>query len=146
MNSDRDTRGDILSLRSEIKDLELVPAWLDHLAVLYEIPSKTQFAMNLCLEEVLSNIIRHGYKNQPGRPIVVKCSIDGSSLPSFIIEDEAPPFNPVDEEEIPIEEALNGTRPGGLGLRLVRSFAIKLDYERTVSGNRLRLGFATKRP
>lgn len=132
---------DRLTLRSELGDLRLVPAWIEYLAAQYAIPASVQYAMNLCLEEVVSNIIRHGYANKPGHPIVARYATaqDGSYL--IVIDDEAPAFDPVTSEETPVNEIPNGARAGGLGLRLVRSFANNLSYERTASGNRLSIGF-----
>ena len=135
------SNGDRLTLRSELGDLTLVPGWVEYLASQYAIPANVHYAMNLCLEEILSNIIRHGYGNKPGRPIVARYAgtQDGSYL--IVIDDEAPAFNPVTAAETPVGEILNGSRAGGLGLRLVRSFANSLSYERTVSGNGLSIGF-----
>lgn len=139
------SKGDRLTLRSELGDLRLVPAWIEYLASQYAIPANVQYAMNLCLEEVLSNIIRHGYAGKPGHPIVVQHAMaqDGSSL--IVIDDEAPAFNPVTAEETPLGEILDGTRSGGLGLSLMRSFANTLHYERKSSGNRLSIGFRAEK-
>ena len=131
-----------LELSSRMADLALVPPWIERLASEYDLPGNIQFAMNLCLEEVLSNIIRHGYANQPGRPIFVSFrAAPGSSV--LVIEDQAPLFDPLTAPERPVEETLDGTRLGGLGIRLVRSFAASLAYEPTGMGNRLRIAFST---
>ncbi len=134
---------ELLALRSQISDLGLVPPWIERLAAEHAIPSSTQFSMNLCLEEILSNIIRHGYANQPDRPILIRYSPlpDGCFL--LVIEDEAPQFDPIAVEELPVEATLEGERIGGLGLRLVRGFAKSVEYEPTPVGNRLRISFAS---
>jgi serine/threonine-protein kinase RsbW len=134
-----------LTLRSRIDDLALVPPWIEHLASEYGISAKVQFAMNLCLEEVLSNIIRHGYANQPDRSIVIRYAPDHDNSSLLVVEDEAPLFNPLEAKESPVEDTLDGSRVGGLGIRLLRSFATTLKYEPTPSGNRLTIGFSTAR-
>ena len=131
-----------LTLRSQIADLALVPPWIEHLASEYAISASTQFAMNLCLEEVLSNIIRHGYANKPDRPITVRFAEIDHKSSMLVIDDEAAPFNPIAADEIPFEETLEGNRIGGLGLRLLRNFATTINYESTPTGNRLSLGFS----
>ena len=142
IESASNTREERLTLSSRMADLALVPPWIERLAAEYSIPGDTQFAMNLCLEEVLSNIIRHGYANTPDRPIVIRYTRqDSSSL--LVVDDEAPPFNPLAAKEIPVEESLEGLRVGGLGLRLLRSFATSLSYEPMPAGNRLRMTFST---
>jgi anti-sigma regulatory factor (Ser/Thr protein kinase) len=147
MNVDRANRTgeEQLTLRSQISDLAMVPPWVEHLASHYGISEETQYAMNLCLEEVLSNIIRHGYSNNPDCRIIVRyqSSQDKSSL--LVVDDEAPLFNPLAADEMPVEDTLSGTRIGGLGIPLLRSFATRLEYEPTPAGNRLSMGFPAAR-
>jgi serine/threonine-protein kinase RsbW len=131
-----------LTLRSQMADLALVPPWIESLAADYGISDSTQFAMNLCLEDVLSNIIRHGYANSPDRTIVVRYLAEENNTSVLVVDDEAPPFNPLAAESHPVEETLDGTRLGGLGIRLLHSFAATLEYEPTPAGNRLIMGFA----
>ena len=133
-----------LILRSQMADLALVPPWIESLAAEYEISASTQFALNLCLEEVLINIIRHGYAGRADRPIVIRYIYIAHESKSsvWVVDDEAPPFDPLAAESLPVEETLDGTRLGGLGIRLLRSFAATLKYEATPLGNRLIIGFA----
>ena len=131
-----------LTLQSRMAELTLVPAWIERLAAEHGISESTQFAMNLCLEEILSNIIRHGYGSVPDKSIVVRYSQSSEHLSRIVVEDEAPHFDPLAAPENPIEETLEGTRIGGLGIRLVRNFASSLHYEATAIGNRLIIEFA----
>jgi hypothetical protein len=50
---------DRLVLRSGLCDITQLPGWIEGLASRYALPVNIQFAMNLCLEEALSNIIRY---------------------------------------------------------------------------------------
>ena len=131
-----------LGLGSNTADLSLVAPWIERLGSEHGVPASTQFAMNLCLEEVLSNIIRHGYGNKPGSSIVVRYSLTPDKSHLLVIDDEAPHFDPLTAEESPVEDTLNGIRVGGLGLRLVKSFATNLQYESKPIGNRLSISFA----
>ena len=131
-----------LTLRSQMAELSLVPQWIENLGSEHGISASTQFAMNLCLEEVLSNIIRHGYSGKPDRPILIRYVADANKSCLLIVDDEAPPFNPIAAEDPPVEQTLDGTRTGGLGIRLLRNFAASLKYEPTPAGNRLIIGFA----
>ena len=135
---------ELLTLGSRVSDLTLIPPWIERLGGEHAIPGSVQFAMNLCLEEVLSNVIRHGYLNQPNHPILVRYAVapDGSSL--LVVEDEAPMFNPLAAEETPVGEVLEGNRVGGMGIRLVRGFASGIEYEPTSAGNRLTMAFSAR--
>jgi len=135
--------GERLDLQGRISELSRVPPWIERLASHYAIPDSTQFAMNLCLEEVLSNIIRHGYSSDPGRSISIKFTSPSKDDFVFVVEDDAPPFNPVDSPELPAWDGLDDARIGGQGIRLLRRFADSLEYHPTTSGNRLSIGFAS---
>ena len=98
--------------------------------------------MNLCLEEVLSNIIRHGYSGKPDHSIAVRFTSPREDYFVFVVEDEAPPFNPVDVTGVAAAlSSLEEIRIGGQGIRLLRRFADALEYQATPTGNRLSIGF-----
>jgi serine/threonine-protein kinase RsbW len=132
---------DRLALQSRLSEIAQVPAWTEDLASRYAIPGEVQFAMDLCLEEILSNIIRHGYAGEQDRPVIVNFSKPRDGYFVIVVDDEAPYFNPLDAPELPMVSPGEQTRIGGQGIRLVRQFANVLDYESTSTGNRLRLGF-----
>jgi anti-sigma regulatory factor (Ser/Thr protein kinase) len=141
-----------LKLGSRLADLALVPGWVESLAAEHGLPSELGFAVNLCLEEALSNVIRHGYRGEPDHAIAIHCSIRrpaaGAGELAFAIEDQAPHFNPLEAEqaaEAPIPLTLDDVTPGGQGIRLLRKFAGSLAYEPLPDGNRLILGFSFPR-
>jgi len=135
------TSKDQLIVPSDLDKLTQVLPWVERMACAHAIPAHTQFAMNLCLEEILSNIIRYGYSNEPGHSITVRYSTISKDDFLLVIEDHAPPFNPLTEPLLPIEETLEGKREGGLGIRLFRSFAGNAKYESMPGGNRLSIRF-----
>lgn len=134
---------DRLELRSRLSDMAQLPVWLQGLASRHVIPEDMEFAMNLCLEEVLSNVIRHGYAGQEDRSVVVHYRRPRSGLHVFVVEDEAPHFNPLAAPDLPALSASGEIRVGGLGIRLLRQFANGLEYEPMPAGNRLTLTFST---
>ena len=133
-----------IELDSRLTDLGRIEPWIDAVASRFGVSEQTRFALHLCMEEILANVVLHGYRSEPGHPIrVAASSQDGSLLLS--VEDTAPPFElteripPLDGR--PVDD-LESLQPGGNGIRLVRHFASSIDYERTPGGNRLTLGFA----
>ena len=149
----------LLTLKSQLEDLTLVWPWVEALAARYSIPAETQFAIELCLEEALSNIIRHGYQGQANQTISIACTIarataaiengDPAEL-IFTVEDHAPPFDPLAPAATPAPTgAVSGQDaksrdflPGGQGIRLMRKFAGRLAWHKLPNGNRLILTFA----
>lgn len=114
--------------------------WVDALAADYAIPKETHFAIDLCLEEALSNIMRHGYSGQPDHPITIDFTSTGTSL-TFVIEDLAPHFAPAEPADSRPAASIEEYRSGGLGLQLMRRFAGTLRWEPLPHGNRLTIGF-----
>lgn len=131
------------TLRSQLSEVSQIPAWIERLASQHAIPNDTQFAMDLCLEEVLSNIVRHGYSNEPDRAITVRFTNPRGGYFVFVVEDEAPHFNPLTAPEPPAVARLEESRVGGQGIRLLRQFSNTLEYRATPTGNELRIGFYT---
>jgi serine/threonine-protein kinase RsbW len=137
----KETTGEFLNLPSRMSELSRLFPWIERLASRHAISANTQFAMNLCLEEVLSNIIRHGYCGQPDHSIAIHFANPRKDYFVFIVEDESPPFNPVTSPELPALSSHDKIRVGGQGIRLLRRFADALEYQSTPSGNRLSIGF-----
>ncbi len=133
-----------LKLRSRISELAQVPHWIERLASRYSIPDSTLYAMNLCLEEVLSNIIQYGYSGKTENPISIHFNSPREKYFVLVVEDEAPHFNPVDSPELPALNSLDENSIGGQGIRLLRRFADALEYQATPVGNRLTIGFSAE--
>lgn len=142
-----------LTLRSQLEDLALVLPWVGAIADLYAVPADTRFAIELCLEEALSNIIRHGYRGQANQSISIACTAEGSPSDAavagelvFTIEDHAPPFDPLASSAAapapPAPVSFEDFPPGGQGIRLMRKFASRIAWQQLPQGNRLTLAFS----
>jgi len=87
--------------------------------------------MELCLEEVLSNIIRHGCSNQPDQSIAIQFCSPRENYFVLVVEDEGPPFNPVDAPELPAFNPHADPQIAGQGIHLLRQLADALEYQPT---------------
>jgi anti-sigma regulatory factor (Ser/Thr protein kinase) len=132
-----------LILQSQLEDLTLVWPWVQALTAYYSVSPQTEFAIELCLEEAISNIMRHGYSGQENQSITVDCALGAGEL-VFTIQDHAPafdPFAPSAEVAAPAPASIDELQPGGHGIRLIRKFAGRIAWEPLPSGNRLTLAF-----
>ncbi len=131
-----------LQLDSQLTELIRVQEWVDELADRQGLRDETRFAVQLCMEEALANVVIHGYRGQRGSPIVIRTWISEGSL-YFAIEDKAPTFAPSLPGLSNAQESpnLENMTPGGNGIRLMHRFAGSMAYERLAEGNRLILGF-----
>ena len=138
-----DESQDRLELDSRLTELGRVQPWIEAVANRHGVPEDARFAMHLCMEEALVNVVVHGYREEPGHPIVILCRASEDTL-FFTIDDRAPSFDPVAyaPQNAPVRAAdLESIQPGGNGIRLLRRFAGSLSYERLADGNRLTIGF-----
>jgi anti-sigma regulatory factor (Ser/Thr protein kinase) len=94
------------------------------------------FQLDLVLDEMVSNVIRHGIKDSGQHIIEVNLHRDGQQL-ILEIEDDGIPFNPFDAPVPDITKSIEERRPGGLGVFLVRQMMDSLDYERRNGKNYL---------
>jgi serine/threonine-protein kinase RsbW len=133
-----------LTLKSQLDDMALLWPWVEALVAEYSIPADAAFAVHLCLEEAISNVIRHGYGGEPSHTLTVDCASPEAHHVVFTIEDQAPPFDPISAsliEDEPASSQADYLRPGGRGILLLRKFAGTLAYERLAGGNLLTIGF-----
>lgn len=145
-NAEPDSSADRLVLPATLSAMERLPRWIEDIAKSRSIDDRTQFAIHLCLEEAVSNSIRHGHVETAAESTVtVACAVSPDGHLVFTVEDNAPPFNPLAAPAMPIVDANGEISIGGHGIRLLRSFASSLAYEPTPSGNRLRIGFVLER-
>jgi anti-sigma regulatory factor (Ser/Thr protein kinase) len=131
-----------LVMGSQLSEMERLPVWVDSLAEAYGISESVKFAINLCLEEVVSNVIRHGYANRAGQFVTVDCAAPRPGYFVFTVDDDAAPFNPLELAPLPAIDQQDEGQIGGQGIRLLRGFSDMLEYEAKPGGNRLRIGFS----
>lgn len=130
-----------LLLRSQLCELAQLPPWVESLASRHSIPENVEYAINLCLEEAVSNVIRHGYGDNTRGSVVVRFTMSGPDTFVFTIEDEAQPFNPLNA---PTPDPCAEVRVGGQGIHFLRRFADGLGYELMPNGNRLKIVFSAE--
>jgi sigma-B regulation protein RsbU (phosphoserine phosphatase) len=98
------------------------------------LPDTVQRRINVCLDELLSNIVSYGYTDGEEHEIDIHLRLLDSELVVTIVDD-GKPFNPFAND--PPDTALSvEERPiGGLGVHLVRNFMDKVSYERHGENN-----------
>mgnify|MGYP006323456505 CR=1 FL=1 len=100
-----------------------------------EIDSKLKNRIILSLDEVVSNIIEHGFPNSRESEIAINIQLSKDKI-VFILEDEGIAFNPLEAKAIDIDEHLELGEDGGVGIHIVQKI-MHLEYERTLAKNRL---------
>ena len=100
---------------------------------------RTVFAVQLCLEEAVSNAIRHG-DLAPDARIAVTLRQEDERLVVEVI-DPGPAFDPLSAPPPPEFESLETAAIGGRGIALMRKFCPEISYARQDGANHLHLIF-----
>lgn len=133
-----------LFLKSRLPELDRLSAWVHETAQRIGLNGELAFALQLCLEEAVANIIMHGGSSEDTAiKIDISAADDGMTA---VIEDDARPFDPTSLPPRVKPRSLDEAPIGELGVHLLRNYASSLNYERAGDLNRLTLTFARLRP
>jgi anti-sigma regulatory factor (Ser/Thr protein kinase) len=132
-----------LELRSDLAELKRLTGWIKACAR-QELSADTLFAIQLCLEEAVANIIMYsvGAKDDC-LEITIEWARNGGMLVARI-EDTGREFDPTQVPSPLLVSSLEEAKVGGLGIHLIRSFASGMHYERCDGRNRLTLRFVER--
>ena len=113
--------------------LDSVEAWAEGAAL----PPKALFRLNLVLEELATNIIRHGYRDVPDGVVEVFVVDDGTAI-TLTLRDRAAEFDPfINAPEADLDEPVHTRRVGGLGVHFVKQMAQSYSYKRLEGENEI---------
>ena len=125
-----------LVLRNHLSELkrmsEAVSAWCRG----NNISSAVEFHVNLALDEIISNVIRYGWKDLGEHEFNVRLSLLNDEV-TIEVEDDATPFNPLEVPMPDLNRPLEERPVGGLGIHLVRQVMDRLEYRRLDGKNLL---------
>ncbi len=127
MDSHKETaRHSHIVLRSEPDQCERLYSFLA--SSLAHLPVSLEFRhdIKLVAEELLANITKHGYANDPRGQIDLELCIDDNSV-HLTFSDAGQAFNPL-ERDVP--DTLNDLSLGGMGILLVKSLTDAQHYRR----------------
>ena len=131
-----------LSVPADMEQLPRVFQWTDEVADRAALPDWTRYALLLCIEEAVSNIVRYGYppdhRDIAHDQVRLTLAWDGDAA-TLTIEDQGVPFDPRDLAEPAQPKTVEEAQIGGLGIHLMRRYAETMDYQRANDVNRLTL-------
>ena len=116
-------------LKNNLSEIERLSQIVTEFGGLNNLSPKVLFAVNLALEEILTNIISYGYEDNNEHVIVIRLSLKDEELVAEV-EDDGRPFNPLEVPEPDISRPLEDRKIGGLGIHLVRNLMDGLEYRR----------------
>ena len=91
-----------------------------------EVDEELRPAVELALEELFTNIVRHGRQGEA--PVRIDIGPIAGGVEVSLVESEADPFDPTRAPEVDTSLPLERRRPGGLGIHLVRKVVDSIEY------------------
>jgi serine/threonine-protein kinase RsbW len=123
-----------ITLKNQISEIERASQVLYEFGRLRDLPIRDLRAMNLALDEILTNIISYGYDDRHEHQITVRLSLTHGELTAEV-EDDGRPFNPLTFPAADTEKPVAERPIGGLGIHMVRTLMDQLDYKRQQDRN-----------
>jgi anti-sigma regulatory factor (Ser/Thr protein kinase) len=115
-----------MTIESDSSRIPSVSVSLEEVMHTHGFSSEDVLDTQLAVEEVITNIINHGYKNAGGE-IVISCRINVNQA-EVRIRDNAPRFDPLSLPEPELDATVQDRKIGGLGVFLVRQVMDEISY------------------
>jgi serine/threonine-protein kinase RsbW len=123
--------------RREIGAIGEVFAFLETFADGQEIDEKTAFCINLVVEELFTNMVRHNEGG--GDRITLSVERRNDRVHLELVDFDVEPFDPETAEIPPVDAGIEERSPGGLGIYLVRKMVDDLNYDYEIGDRRMRI-------
>ncbi len=117
--------------------------WLEAACLRRGVPPALAERLELCLNEVLANVIDHGGDTARSEPIRLRFQVRADQdrfQASVSVSDSGVAFNPLTVPERAQPRTLDEATTSGMGLEIIRRCAGSLDYRREAGRNHLTFG------
>ncbi len=118
-----------IRLPVDLKEIERLNRIVRQFGDLHEVPSRALYAVNLALDEIVTNIVLHGFSDTSGQEFEVRLTTQSGQVTAEA-EDGGQPFNPLDAPAPDLNAPLDERALGGLGIHLVKNLMDRVDYRR----------------
>lgn len=128
-----------LSIINNVDQLTLITDAVEEIAGEWGLSSRVSMNLNLVLEEIVSNIMFYGFKDENEHDIRIAFIKEANQL-KVIITDDGEEFNILSTEDFKDEDKTAEEREiGGLGIHFVKTLVDHIDYQRENDMNILTL-------
>ena len=131
-----------LSLVNDLREIGVAAEKVDAYCEAQGISTQIAYAVNLSIDEILTNTISYGYDDDAEHRIGLTFRVDGETLVVTIVDDGRP-FDSSTEREPDFDATLEERALGGLGLFLVQQMMDEMTYERSDDRNVITLRKST---
>ena len=129
------------SLNGNLSELERLSAEISRFCRENSLDEEAEFQLNLVLEELFVNTMRHGGCEGARNSARVRLQSEADGV-EVVFADRGHPFDPTSVPAANVGAPLDERRAGGLGIHLVREIMRDLQYRRAGEWNQISM----KRP
>ncbi|MBZ0181408.1 MAG: ATP-binding protein [Melioribacteraceae bacterium] len=127
-----------LSIENKIENLNKLAEFIENFGEEHELSPKNIFELNLILDELITNIISYAYEDDSDHAIELDINKEKDELKIQLIDD-GKEFNPLEKEEVKLDQDLDERKIGGLGIHIVKEKTDEIKYKRESNKNILML-------
>jgi sigma-B regulation protein RsbU (phosphoserine phosphatase) len=136
--------GQTRSFRVTPDEISAADTWIEEVARRWGLAERTTFGARICVAEIAANVLEHGAAAEPAQlGVTLRRRASGLDVE---ITDSGRPFDPTALPDHPLPDAVESAQIGGLGLRLVRSYASEVTYRHDGVRNHLTLHLRAEIP
>lgn len=128
-----------LTLTNDLAEIPRLATFLEEFCAPLDPTPKDSLALQLALEEIVTNVINHGYTDGQPHTFTVALSSAAPDRVTVVINDDAIAFDPLARAEVDTTLPLEDRPIGGLGVHLVKKLMDTAHYERRDGHNILTL-------
>jgi anti-sigma regulatory factor (Ser/Thr protein kinase) len=118
----------VLTLRNDLDEIARLSNALEQFAAQHDVSSATLNAVNVALEEIVTNVISYAYDGGD-HAIGVEFWLDDGSVHA-VVTDDGRAYDPLQRPDPDVHAPLEERPIGGLGVMLVRRLMDEATYER----------------
>jgi len=127
-----------ISLNNDLGELRTAAAEIDAFCASHDMPDAIAYAVNLAVDELLTNTISYGYDDDDVHALDLALSMDGDVI-VIEITDDARPFDPSQNTTPDTSAGIDERSIGGLGIFLVHELMDEVQYRRIGERNMVTL-------
>ena len=118
-----------LTINADLAELARVMQMIDDFCASMAVSASDVSVLHLALEEIVTNVITHGYHNDASRSFNVRMEAIAADRIRAVVTDDAPAYNPLARPEVDTALPLEARPVGGLGVHLVKKLMDVCTYE-----------------
>ena len=123
-------------LKNSISELKTLHQHLDNWGGDIGLSENSILRINICLDELFTNIVSYGFDDDLEHIIAFTLSRDNNSV-VINIEDNGIPFNPLEKIDPDFPDNVESANIGGLGIHIIKKLMDNVSYERKEGKNKL---------